>query len=108
LSGGQKQRVSIARALIKDARIIIFDDCLSAVDTKTEKAILHNLDGYLKGRTALIITHRIFSLMDFDSIIVLEEGKIVEKGNHKELMEKNGYYRFLYDQQQLEGEIQPA
>ena len=81
LSGGQKQRISIARALVKNPEIVIFDDCLSAVDTKTEKEILGNLHQYLHDRTAIIITHRIFSLVDFDHIVVLEEGKIVETGN---------------------------
>ena len=101
LSGGQKQRISIARALIKDHEVVIFDDCLSAVDAKTEKEIIENLYAYLKNKTAIIITHRIFSLFDFDRIIVLEEGKIVESGTHHELLSLNGYYTYLYEQQQL-------
>ena len=85
LSGGQKQRISIARGLIKDPEIVVFDDCLSAVDAKTEKEILNNLYQYLQHKTALIIAHRIFSLFDFDRIVVLEEGRIVEyKGTHQE------------------------
>jgi ATP-binding cassette subfamily B protein len=100
LSGGQKQRISIARALIKDPEILIFDDCLSAVDTKTEKEIIDNLYTYLRHKTAIIITHRIFSLFDFDRIVVLDEGKIVESGTHRELLALNGYYTYLYEQQQ--------
>ena len=102
LSGGQKQRISIARGLIKDPEIIVLDDCLSAVDAKTEKEILGNLYQYLQHKTAIIITHRIFSLFDFDRIVVLEDGKIVESGTHRELMELNGYYTYLYEQQQAE------
>jgi ATP-binding cassette subfamily B protein len=102
LSGGQKQRISIARALIKDPHIVVFDDCLSAVDARTEKEILGNLNRYLKDKTAIIITHRIFTLFDFDQIVVMEDGKMVEKGTHAELLAQNGYYTYLYEQQQLE------
>lgn len=100
LSGGQKQRISIARALIKKAPIVIFDDCLSAVDAKTEKEILNNLNDYLHQKTAIIITHRIFSLLNFDKIIVLDEGVIVEEGTHATLMQQNGYYADMYNRQQ--------
>jgi ATP-binding cassette subfamily B protein len=102
LSGGQKQRISIARGLIKDPELIVFDDCLSAVDAKTEKEILGNLYQYLQHKTAVIITHRIFSLFDFDRIVVLEDGKIVETGTHQELLALNGSYTYLYEQQQAE------
>ena len=100
LSGGQKQRISIARALAKDPQIVVFDDCLSAVDARTEKEILGNLGLYLQHKTAIIITHRIFTLFDFDSIVVLDEGKIVEAGTHDELLSNNGLYAYLYEQQQ--------
>ncbi len=101
LSGGQKQRVSIARALIKDPGLIIFDDCLSAVDAKTEKEIMGRLNEYLAHKTAIIITHRVFSLLNFDRIIVLDEGSIVEQGTHDQLMQINGgFYAKLYTQQQ--------
>ncbi len=100
LSGGQKQRISIARAMIKDPGIVVFDDCLSAVDARTEKAIIENLYRYLKGKTAIIITHRVFSLFSFDSIIVLDEGKIVEQGTHEALLGLNGHYAEMYRQQQ--------
>jgi len=104
LSGGQKQRVSIARALIKDPSIVIFDDCLSAVDTRTEKEIIGNLYQYLKDKTAIIITHRIFSLFSFDTIVVMEDGKIVEKGTHERLLAQNGYYAEMYKKQQEQEE----
>ncbi len=99
LSGGQKQRISIARALAKDPQIVVFDDCLSAVDARTEKEILGNLSIYLQHKTAIIITHRIFTLFDFDAIVVLDDGKIVETGTHNELLSLNGLYAYLYEQQ---------
>jgi ATP-binding cassette, subfamily B, multidrug efflux pump len=102
LSGGQKQRISIARALLKDPELIIFDDCLSAVDTKTEKEIITNLYNFLQNKTAIIITHRIFTLFDFDNIIVLDDGSISETGTHQQLMALNGYYAQLYRKQQTE------
>ena len=104
LSGGQKQRISIARALIKDPQIVIFDDCLSAVDARTEKEIIENLYSYLQNKTAIIITHRIFSLFKFDKIILLEEGKIAEQGTHEALLRKNGLYAEMYQRQQTEHE----
>lgn len=100
LSGGQKQRISIARALLKKPSLVIFDDCLSAVDAKTEKEILTNLNAWWKDKTAVIITHRIFSLLDFDKVIVLEDGKIVEQGTHASLLAQNGYYATMYARQQ--------
>jgi ATP-binding cassette subfamily B protein len=102
LSGGQKQRISIARALIKDPQIVIFDDCLSAVDARTEKEIIENLYNYLENKTALIITHRIFSLFKFDKIIVLDEGRIAEEGTHEALLMRNGIYTEMYNRQQAE------
>ncbi|HUS02460.1 MAG TPA: ABC transporter ATP-binding protein [Chitinophagaceae bacterium] len=100
LSGGQKQRISIARALMKEHEIVIFDDCLSAVDAKTGSQIINNLYNYLKSKTAIIITHRIFSLFNFDKIILLKEGAIAEVGTHDELIRKNGYYAEMYAHQQ--------
>ena len=100
LSGGQKQRVAIARALIKNPSILILDDCLSAVDANTERTILANLDYYIKDKTTLFITHRIFYNFNFDLIIFLQEGKIAEHGTHDSLLAKNGLYAELYRAQQ--------
>ena len=103
LSGGQKQRISIARALLKDHEIVLFDDCLSAVDAKTENEIISNLYSYLRSKTAVIITHRIFSLFNFDKIVVLYNGSIAEQGTHNELLERDGLYaEMYYNQQQQE------
>ena len=102
LSGGQKQRISIARGLIKEPDIVILDDCLSAVDTTTEQQILGYLNGKLKDKTSLIITHRIYSSLQFDHIIVIEEGHICEQGTHETLLAKGGYYAQVFEQQQLE------
>jgi ATP-binding cassette subfamily B protein len=102
LSGGQKQRVSIARALIKEPDIIILDDCLSAVDTNTEKQILGYFNDALADKTTIIITHRIYSLLSFDKIIVMEDGHIVEEGTHQELLELKGYYADMFENQSLE------
>lgn len=104
LSGGQKQRISIARALLKAPELLILDDCLSAVDAKTENKILNNLAGFLDQKTAIIITHRIFSVIQFDKIIVLEEGRILEMGTHQSLLDAQGYYAELYRLQRTENE----
>ena len=100
LSGGQKQRISIARALSRPSDLYIFDDCISAVDTKTEQKIAENLAGYLKNKTAIFITHRIIHAIQFDKIIVLQDGEILQIGSHDELLSKDGYYRDLYLHQQ--------
>jgi len=105
LSGGQKQRVSIARALIKEPEILIFDDCLSAVDTETEEIILNNLFKISQDKTTIIVSHRISSVKNADAIIVLENGKIIQQGSHNELIKIDGYYKELYEQQLLEKEI---
>lgn len=106
LSGGQKQRISIARALIKDPSLIVLDDCLSAVDARTERVIFSNFENEWKGKTVLLITHRIFAVKDFDKILVLENGSLAEAGTHDQLLEKQGVYAELYQmQQQEEGEM---
>lgn len=104
LSGGQKQRVSIARALIKSPKILIFDDCLSAVDTKTEEEILQNLGKIMAGKTSILIAHRISTIKNADKILVLDNGKIIEQGTHNELLSLNGSYKELYNNQLLEEE----
>lgn len=105
LSGGQKQRISIARAFTKNPNIVLMDDCLSAVDAKTEKAILYQLKTILKGKTAIIITHRIFSLLEFDYVIVLDQGSILEQGKHSQLLEKKGLYFELFERQKQEEKV---
>ena len=105
LSGGQKQRTSIARAIIKNPEILIFDDCLSAVDTATEEKILANLKKVSKNKTTFIISHRVSSAKNADKIIVLDNGLITQKGTHNQLITQNGYYKELYEQQLLEKEI---
>lgn len=105
LSGGQKQRVSIARAIIKDPQILLFDDCLSAVDTETEEEILQNLMKISKNKTSIIVSHRISSVKNADKIIVLDEGKIIQQGTHNDLVNSEGYYKELYAKQLLEKEM---
>lgn len=104
LSGGQKQRVSIARAIAKEPKILILDDCLSAVDTKTENVILEALKKIMKDRTSVIISHRVSSAKLADQIIVLDDGKIIERGNHESLMSQKGVYAELYEKQTQAGE----
>ena len=105
LSGGQKQRSSIARALLMDASVLILDDSLSAVDTDTEDKILENLMELRRGRTTIVIAHRISTLQKADHVAVLTEGKLTEYGTHEELLEKNGFYAHIYEKQQLEQEL---
>ena len=105
LSGGQKQRVSIARAIIKDPQILLFDDCLSAVDTETEEEILQNLHEISKNKTTIIVSHRVSSAKNSDQIIVLDAGQIIQQGSHNELINKDGYYKELYTKQLHEKEM---
>ena len=104
LSGGQKQRVCIARALVKKPKILIMDDCLSALDTETEEKIIKSLNEYIKDTTTIISSHRISSIQNLDKIIVLNDGKIIQKGSHEELINENGYYKQLYFKQLTEKE----
>jgi ATP-binding cassette subfamily B protein len=105
LSGGQKQRVSIARAVIKNPEILLFDDCLSAVDTETEEQILNNLLNISKDKTTIIVSHRVSSAKNADKIIILEEGKIIQEGSHNQLINEEGYYAELYLKQLSEKEL---
>jgi ATP-binding cassette subfamily B multidrug efflux pump len=104
LSGGQKQRVSIARAIVKQPQVLIFDDCLSAVDTRTEEEILNNLGRNMLGKTSIIIAHRISTIKNADKILVMDKGEIMEQGDHKYLMDQKGIYFELYEKQLLEEE----
>jgi ATP-binding cassette subfamily B protein len=102
LSGGQKQRMSIARALYIKPRILILDDALSSVDARAEDEILRNIKREMKGRTVIYISHRVSTVMDCDTIIILNGGKIVEQGSHVDLLQKNGYYSRLFTLQRME------
>jgi ATP-binding cassette subfamily B multidrug efflux pump len=104
LSGGQKQRVSIARAIAKQPQVLIFDDCLSAVDTRTEEEILSNLGRIMQGKTSIIISHRISTIKNADKILVLDNGEIIEQGTHTQLMDQKSAYFELYEKQLLEEE----
>jgi ATP-binding cassette subfamily B protein len=105
LSGGQKQRVSIARAIIKNPEILLFDDCLSAVDTETEEQILNNMLEISKDKTTIIVSHRVSSAKNADKIIIIEEGQIIQEGSHNQLINQPGYYADLYQKQLSEKEL---
>jgi ATP-binding cassette subfamily B protein len=108
LSGGQKQRTALARAVIRDPRILILDDALSSVDTETEEKILHRLTDVMRGRTTILISHRVSTVREADQIVVLKDGRIVERGTHSELLGLGGYYAELYQRQLLEEELERA
>ena len=108
LSGGQKQRTAIARAVVRDPRILILDDSLSSVDTQTEEKILNGLRGVMRGRTTILISHRTSTVQNADQIVVLRDGRIIECGTHDELLERQGYYADLYHKQLLEEELENA
>jgi ATP-binding cassette subfamily B protein len=106
LSGGQKQRTAIARAILRDPRILILDDALSSVDTLTEERILTRLADVMRGRTVILISHRVSTVRQADTIVVLEKGRIVEQGTHAELIGRGGYYASLAQKQMLEEELE--
>jgi ATP-binding cassette, subfamily B, multidrug efflux pump len=108
LSGGQKQRAAIARAVVRDPRILILDDALSSVDTQTEEKILSGLRGVMRGRTTILISHRTSTVKNADQIVVLRQGRIIERGTHDQLLERGGYYADLYQKQLLEEELENA
>ena len=101
LSGGQRQRVSIARAILKNPPILILDEATSALDTESERLVQDALEKLMKTRTTIAVAHRLSTIKHADEICVLHEGKIVERGSHEELINKNGYYRKLHDMQQV-------
>jgi len=106
LSGGQKQRTAIARAILRNPRILILDDALASVDTLTEERILQSLEGIMRGRTVILISHRVSTVRQADRIVVLEHGRIVEQGSHAELLAAGGYYADLAQKQMLEEELE--
>ena len=97
LSGGQRQRIAIARAMVKNPELLIFDEATSALDNESEKVVQQAIDHAMENRTSLVVAHRLSTIKNADKIIVMERGMVVEAGNHKELLERNGIYKMLYD-----------
>ena len=108
LSGGQKQRTAIARAVLRNPKILVLDDALSSVDTHTEEMILNRLAAIMRGRTTILISHRISTVRGADQIVVLREGSVVERGTHQQLLQSGSYYQELYQKQLLEEELEQA